>query len=139
MDKIGVMQFAILQNTPPKNCNLTTTLSFKADHNNQHVASIAKFDYVDNDEKLFLTIEVQCEFIIHPEDWKLLEKDNQKLDIPNDLLEIFAAQTVGTARGILYLKTENTPYNTPSFIIPPINVHEILTSKQDSNPEEISN
>lgn len=127
MDKIGVLQFAILQKDPiPQNYNLTTTLSFKFDRESRHLACITKFDFLENENRLLMILEVQCEFAIHPDDWKEFEKDTDHLDIPRDVLELFAVHTVGTSRGILFSKTEGTPYALPQYILPPINVREIL-------------
>ena len=50
---------------------------------------------------------------------------NVKLVILKVMLEHFAVQTVGTARGILHCKTEGSQFN--GIILPPVNVTELVT------------
>lgn len=140
MDKIGILQFAILQSECiPQDYYLNTTLSFKTDQESQHAACIAKFEFRGKENELLLIIEVQCEFIIHPDDWKLLNKNEETVVIPKEILELFAVQTIGSTRGILFTKTEGTPYNMGNYILPPVNVHEIMQSEPEQIPEEIFN
>lgn len=125
MDKISILQFAILQNTPTsEDYNLKTTLTFKVDVNSRHVACITRFDFMESDKE-FLICEVQCEFLINSEDWKKINIVNEKLDVPMETLELLAVQTIGASRGILYCKTEGTPVAS-KYILPPINVHNMM-------------
>lgn len=68
-------------------------------------------------------LAITCEFEIEENDYKNIHK-NEKTVIPKELLEYFAVHTIGTARGILFCKTESTPYNY--IIIPPLNVSEMI-------------
>lgn len=68
-------------------------------------------------------LAITCEFEIEENDYKNIHK-NEKTVIPKELLEYFAVHTIGTARGILFYKTESTPYNY--IIIPPLNVSEMI-------------
>lgn len=132
MDKIGILQFAILQTELiPQDYYLNTTLAFKTDPESQHAACITKFEFNKKENELLLIIEVQCEFVIHPDDWKLLKKNEETVDIPQDILELFAVQTIGATRGILFTKTEGTPYGMSNYILPPVNVHEIMTAEHE--------
>jgi len=73
---------------------------------------------------LFLIIEVSCEFDISSEFWK--EFDNKdKVRIPKGFMAHLAMITVGTTRGILHSKTENTKFN--EFILPTLNITEMIT------------
>lgn len=67
-------------------------------------------------------LAITCEFEIEENDYKNIHK-NEKTIIPKELLEYFAVHTIGTARGILFCKTESTPYN---YIIPPLNISEMI-------------
>lgn len=70
-----------------------------------------------------MILGVTCEFEIHEEDWEKLN-NNEEVVIPKELLEYFAVHTVGTARGVLFCKTESTQFN--NVIIPPINVADLI-------------
>lgn len=80
-----------------------------------------------------MVLKMTCEFEIQVDDWKTLRNDKEVV-IPKDLLEFFAVHTIGTARGVLFCKTENTQFNY--IVIPPINVSEMgisdLTVKLES-------
>ena len=67
--------------------------------------------------------ELSCEFDIHPEDWETMVKDDE-VKVSKETLCYLAAQTVGVARGVLYCKTEATPFD--ELILPPINVAEMI-------------
>ena len=70
-----------------------------------------------------MILAITCEFEIEENDYKNIHT-NEKTIIPKELLEYFAVHTIGTARGILFCKTESTPYN--NIIIPPLNVSEMI-------------
>lgn len=127
MSRISVEQFAILvKDAPQAEVVVDSDVSFGVIPNNQLVA--VKFNITfTHEDKTLLVMEVHCYFNVSPDDWKGFEKEN-KVIIPKDLLAHFAMHTVGTARGVLFCKTEGTLYN--QFIIPPMNV-------VDKIPEDI--
>lgn len=121
MSRISVEQFAILvEEAPQAEIVVDSDVSFGVIPNKQVVAVKFNITFTHEDKKL-LVMELHCYFNVRPEDWKKFEKEN-KVAIPKDLLAHFAMHTVGTARGVLYCKTEGTLYN--QFIIPPMNVAE---------------
>ena len=121
MSRISVEQFAILvEEAPQAEIVVDSDVSFGVMPNKQVVAVKFNITFTHEDKKL-LVMELHCYFNVRPEDWKKFEKEN-KVVIPKDLLAHFAMHTVGTARGVLYCKTEGTLYN--QFIIPPMNVAE---------------
>ncbi len=80
-------------------------------------------------KKQFLIIEAGCHFVIDPDSWsKMLDSENDKLNVPKGFLKHMAMLTVGTARGILHAKTENTPFN--KYNLPTINLDKMIS--QDS-------
>lgn len=124
MTRIAVRQFAILaKELPTNNPLLDTEISFQYSKEVQQIACTASFTFKSDKEKL-LVISCTCEFIIHPDDWKSLQQESSEINIPQSLLEILAVHTIGTTRGILYCKTEGTPFN--ELIIPPINVKKMI-------------
>ncbi len=121
MSRISVEQFAILvEEAPQAEIVVDSDVSFGVIPNKQVVAVKFNITFTHEDKKL-LVMELHCYFNVRSEDWKKFEKEN-KVVIPKDLLAHFAMHTVGTARGVLYCKTEGTLYN--QFIIPPMNVAE---------------
>lgn len=121
MSRISVEQFAILvEDAPQAEIVVDSDVSFGVIPNKQVVAVKFNITFTHEDKKL-LVMELHCYFNVRSEDWKKFEKEN-KVVIPKDLLAHFAMHTVGTARGVLYCKTEGTLYN--QFIIPPMNVAE---------------
>lgn len=125
MNKIIVDQFAILSNNVPEqgsDIQLNSQLGFKVDHENKLIASTMRFDFVGNNET-FLVLEVTCIFTIEPNCWEQLT-DDKVLHLPKDFLAHMGMHTIGTSRGILHCKTENTPFNV--FLLPPIDVIQMI-------------
>lgn len=124
MNRISVEQFAIIADSIPQMpITVDTDVSFGIVSNKHIVAVKFNLSFSNNSDKL-LIMELHCHFEIHPENWAGFEKD-KKVIIPKDLLAHFAMHTIGTARGVLFCKTEGTIFN--QFIIPPINVAEKIS------------
>ena len=111
---------------------MNVSLNFKYGDEGKKVACVVAFDFTSESEKV-MVLKMTCEFEIQVDDWKTLRYDKEVV-IPKDLLEFFAVHTIGTARGVLFCKTENTQFNY--IVIPPINVSEMgisdLTVKLES-------
>ena len=123
MSKINTEQFAILSETPPVgDIKLNTILEVKFSVELHSIAITLKTSF-EFQEKSFLLLIISCEFEVLQTDWDSLKKDG-KIIIPKYILETFAVQTIGTARGIMHCKTEGTPFN--HFIIPPINATKLI-------------
>lgn len=128
MNKIDIEQFAILsteilQNDP---LNIHTSLSFGVAPNSNFIANKIRIEYNNNENHAtYLVLEMVCYFEIQDTSWQELKQDNNKFRIPKDFLAHLAVHTVGTARGVLFCKTEKTVYNT--IILPPINVTQMIT------------
>ena len=70
-------------------------------------------------------MEIGCHFEIIEEHWdSLFNKETKELKLPKALALHLVMLTVGTLRGVLHAKTENTPYN--KFFIPTINVNDLV-------------
>jgi len=78
------------------------------------------FNQVD---KTFLFLDITCHFRISEKSWSDFKKEN-KLKIPVGFLRHLVVLTIGTARGVLHAKTENTHFN--QFLIPTVNVQDLL-------------
>ena len=123
MFRINIAQFATLvKELPTEELGFNAELSYKYANEGQIIACSTKFDFMSKSEKV-LVIEVTCEFEIAEDDWTTLSQGDT-IVIPKDLLEFFAIHTIGTTRGIMYCKTENTSFS--KIIIPPLNVAKMI-------------
>lgn len=123
MTKITIKQFAILAETAPSDdISLNTELDFKISGEHKIVGVNETFTFVSHGN-IFLKLELFCEFLVPKTNWESLVK-GENIIFPKDFLQIIASQTVGTARGILFCKTENTPF--AEYIIPPINITKMV-------------
>lgn len=124
MLNIQVEQFAILGNDMPSGeIGFNTSLSFGVNPSIAGVRVTTRYELVSNDEKLVI-LELSCIFEIYKESWNKLLVDG-KIILPKDFLSHLAMHSVGTARGILFAKTESTVFS--QYILPPINIAERIT------------
>lgn len=125
MVKITTKQFAIVNEPKEEQGSIGIEWGFNISYSmNMHRIGVTPtLTLLDEQNQKLLILTLFCEFDIHPEDWQTLIKGD-KLVIPKGLLEYFISQTVGTMRGVLYCKTEDTPYSF--FVLPSINVSEIV-------------
>jgi hypothetical protein len=123
MDQIKVEQFAILENNiPHDDIGFSAELTPGASKEDKVIAIRLKASYTSN-EKLLLVCVVSCVFKVEPDSWKEWEQDNQII-VPRGFIAHLAMHTFGTARGILFSRTEGTPYQR--LILPPTNVDAII-------------
>ena len=124
MDQIKVEQFAILENNfPQDDIDFSAELTHGASKEDKVIAIRLKVSYTSK-ETLLLVSVVSCMFKIEPESWQEWVKDN-KVVVPRGFIAHLAMHTFGTARGILFAKTEGTPYQR--LILPPTNVDAMIT------------
>lgn len=97
--------------------DLNFDFQFGVNNDKRFVKTISKFKFLLDKEEM-LTIAVSCEFEFEPTGWAFFVKEEQ-LVLPKGLLEMLAAFTMNTARGVLHAKTEGTKMN--KLIIPMIN------------------
>lgn len=119
---IHLDQFAFLgKENRKEEIGMDVSLNFKYADKGRKIACLAEFNFYSESEKI-MVLGITCDFEIQEEDWSSFCKDD-KIVVPKDLLEFFAVHTIGTARGVLFCKTENTQFN--DVVIPPINVSEM--------------
>ncbi len=121
---IKTEQFAILEEnySPKKDIGLGTGLQFRIDSLNKQIGSFLSFEFVQS-KKVFLKIQVSCHFKIEENAWNSFIQKN-KLVVPKGFLAHLAMITTGTTRGVLFAKTEGTPFS--KYIVPTINVAEMI-------------
>lgn len=123
---IRTEQFAIF----PENVNsaenlaLSTELNFGLDKEKRIMQVRVKVVF-ENDGHPFILLEVACFFEIIPDSFaSFIINQEGKLVIPCGLVKHFCVLAVGTTRGVLHAKTENTEYN--KFLLPTINVNSMI-------------
>lgn len=126
LKKINTEQFAIIEDaydSQVKDINLEAHVTFGIASKSASIISSIKFQFKQN-EKIFLLIEVSCEFGVEKNKWnEFCKKD--KIIIPQDFLSHLATITIGTTRGVLHSKTTNTKFN--DFILPTMDITKIVT------------
>ena len=131
LNKITTEQFAVIEDNLPqdvKEIGIEINFRFSASET-QKMLGIFSTCTFQVEEKQFLVVEAGCHFKIKPQDWENLFNDEKdELTVPKGLLVHLATITVGTTRGILHAKTENTSFN--KYHLPTINVAN--TIKEDS-------
>lgn len=124
---IKTEQFAIFEENfaPKKETGLGAQLQFKIDHINKQIGVFLEFEFKQG-KKVFLKIQVSCHFKIEETSWDdFIQKKESKLVVPKDFLAHMAMISLGTTRGVLFAKTESTPFS--KFIIPTLNVLEMIS------------
>jgi hypothetical protein len=124
LNRIVTVQYAVFPEVKVDDdrVNLETSLKFGADDQQQVRVSVSiRFDSA---EKVFLLIEIACDFEIHKQSWDSFQTPEGFI-VPKALMSHLAVIAVGTTRGALHAKTENTSFN--DFIVPTINVSELIT------------
>lgn len=125
---IKTEQFAIIEENYTLNnkTDLGTELQFKLDQKNHKIGVFLGFEFMQI-KKVFLKIQVSCHFQIEENSWATFVQEN-KLVIPKGFLAHLAVITIGTTRGVLFAKTEATPFSI--FILPTLNIASII--KEDA-------
>lgn len=126
LKKIHTEQFALFEENFVEDIkvNLNTQIQFKLDHKHYMVGVFMGFTF-EQEKKPFLKIEVSCHFRLEENSWNdFIDEKKSKIIIPKGFLAHLAMITIGTARGVLFAKTEGTLFNT--FIIPTLNVSEMI-------------
>lgn len=128
LNKITTEQYAQVSEPPAKQekISLSTEFKFGFNHSQRAIGAFTNFRF-DNDGEPFLLLEVACHFQIEEESWNaFIDKENNHIVLPKDFAAHLLMITVGTARGVLHSKTENSSYN--EFFIPLLNVAKLINS-----------
>lgn len=123
INKIETKQFAVFPENYriDQSVNIKSSFAFNIKNDYTQIRCISKLQYVQ-DDRIILVLEFATYFDIAPDG-----SENIKLSktIHVDFLRYMATIAVGTARGIIYAKSENTIVN--SIILPPINLVDAIT------------
>jgi hypothetical protein len=125
LTRVNTLAFAtfeanLLAESPGK---IGAAVNFSIDDKVQRVECVARFEIILEDP--IAVIEVSCEFAFEEEAWQALKNaKGTSITIPKNIAQHLGVLTVGTARGVLHAKTENTPFN--QYYLPQINVTELV-------------
>jgi len=120
------IQFAVLTNEWPKGeMQITNQLQFNSDTDHRVVRCVANFEFKKNDiTQLILVVQSVYEFSV--DTWSALYNlQNDEWVLPAGLVQHLADITLGAARGILSVRTEENKA-TPRVLLPLINPGQII-------------
>jgi hypothetical protein len=128
LSKITTEEFASFKvHNVDSDFRLSTELKFGIEQNERFLAVIPSFTYFSK-EIPFLKISVGCQFQIEEDGWlSMLDSAENKLVLNIEFIRHLTVIAIGTARGVLHAKTENTEFN--KYFLPTINVEELLTQE----------
>ncbi|MAD96110.1 MAG: hypothetical protein CMB99_02175 [Flavobacteriaceae bacterium] len=126
LKRITTEQFAIIESafTDGKLVDLKAGLRFGINFENKIISVVFSTNLIQ-DKSPFLIIEVGCHFSIREEAWDIFyNQDKAEIIVPRGFIGHLVMLTIGTTRGVLHGKTENTPFN--NFLLPTLNVNEMV-------------
>jgi len=133
LGKITTEQFAIISDAFNKDnpkIEMSIGLKFGLDKEQKIIASFVKVQF-EQRKKTFIIIEIANHFNIEEKAWDSFNKTETSIIIPKGFASHLVMLTIGTLRGALHCKTENTEFN--SFILPTINVTELVKEDIELN------
>ena len=125
---ITTEQFAVIEDafdTENKNVSFSVNIDFGIDKEQKLIISNVKVQFEQN-KSVFLIIEVSNQYIVDDTAWNEQINIKNKYIIPKGFATHLMVLTIGTLRGVLHAKTENTEFNR--FILPTLNVSELIDS-----------
>lgn len=123
---ITTEQFAVIEDNFTVQTDIETKIDFRfaAEKDQKLIGVFIKGIFLSG-SKPFLLIESGCHFAISEKSWEnMYDQKLNKLNVTQHFLQQLSILTVGTTRGILHAKTENTPFN--QYHIPLVNVEELI-------------
>lgn len=97
---------------------------FGADPDTHFIGVLTEYRFTHGDTP-FLTLKTSCHFEVVEEAWnKMQNEDGQSITMDSGFLGHLVMLSIGTCRGVLHAKTENSEFN--QFLLPTINVEEIV-------------
>lgn len=124
---ISTEQFAIIESAFDKskeNIELGNSLRFGFNIEKRIVSTFLLVNF-SQDKGPFIILEIGCYFEIMKEHWdNLYSAELSEIKLPMEIARHLVVLAMGTLRGVLHARVENTPFNM--FILPTINVTELV-------------
>ncbi len=123
--EIGTEQFAMFNENfvQDESVQLKASIYYGVNQENNMIACFCNFQFHIKDMPI-MKLDTVCKFAIPKENWNNFIDKNNNIEFEIGFLRHLAMISVGTARGILHCKTENTKFN--KFFLPTVNVEEIV-------------
>ena len=125
--QITTEQFAIINSALDEsnaNVELETGLRFGFKLEMKVISCLIAIKFTQN-KNPFLLLEIGCHFEIKENDWdKLYNYESKEVKLSVGLARHLTMLCIGTLRGVLHAKTENTSFN--KFLIPTFNVNNLV-------------
>jgi hypothetical protein len=128
LSKIVTEQFALISDSfeEEKEVKLKPELIFGIDTQTKRIIVNILLRF-EQESKPFIIIKIACYFTVAHNDWEQFKSFNStSVIVPQGFATHLAMLTIGTLRGVLHAKTENTAFNR--FIIPTFNVTGLIHS-----------
>lgn len=120
MRGVSVEQFATLFEPTTNDIELNLSIPVKTNYEERTFAIGANIRYLENG-KPFMVAEAFCHYEIEPDCWnEISENSTTDVIFPEELMDTLIRIAVGTLRGIICVKTENTPYS--KYFLPIIEI-----------------
>lgn len=104
--------------------SIETNFNFGVNREKHSLAVHLSLVFICHD-KPFIKLKLACDFNIEPKAFKKFKAtDSNTIKVPKAFFTHLAVLTVGTARGVLHSKLENTAYD--HFLLPTLNISEII-------------
>ena len=121
---ISVEQFAYSEKDADKQVQLGVAFDFRLNTAERLAGVFIQVNLLHKDSNV-LKLVCGCHYEISPESWNtLVNNKKSKVVFPRGFVVHLAMITTGTARGILYAKTEKTPY--ASFVLPMLDAESLF-------------
>lgn len=118
---VTVEQFATLFEPASDKIELNVLIPIKTNYDERALAVGANIQYLENG-KPFLVAEAFCHYEIEEDCWSELSDGGTKdVILPKDLVDSLARIAIGTIRGVICVKTENTAF--AKYFLPIIEIN----------------
>lgn len=102
---------------------IVSSFSFGVDMKDYIIKCDGEYQYLFNEE-IILLLKISTFFEIEKEAFNDFYNSKRDFSINKDFLRHMATISVGTARGVIFSKSENTPI--ANIVLPPINLMEAI-------------
>lgn len=119
-------EFATIESNYKEKEEVTLESGFKFGINKEEHTLAVRFELSFLCEKgPFIILKASCHFDIEPKAFqRFLDKKSNQYIVPKDFFIHLSVLTVGTARGILHAKLDNTKFD--QFVLPTMNIAEMI-------------
>jgi hypothetical protein len=127
LSKITTEQFAIIESSFDQSNDIvevTNSVRFGAQIEDKVIGAIVLVQF-SQEKGPIIILEIACFFEIMEDNWnELYDEALEQVKIPRSLASHFVVLAIGTLRGVLHAKVENTPLH--GILMPTVNVTEIV-------------